>query len=112
MAHVVVAFATCGAMTPAQPRIDLSALLGQLDDAGVPSPLPDGGTSSARVVPLATIAPSSDPAATSVDRVISNPFFADIPAATEIILQFTPVIDGCAGEVFRLRYRTGARPMP
>ncbi len=111
-AHVTVTFETCGAMTPAQPRIDLSALLGQLDDGGVPSPVPDGGTSSARVVPLASIAPSINPTATTVDVMIENPFFADVPANTTIILQFTPVIDGCAGEVFRLPYRTGALPMP
>jgi hypothetical protein len=111
-AHVTVTFETCGAMTPSQPRIDLSALLGQLDDAGVPSPLPDGGSSSARVIPLSSIAPSMDPSATTLDVMIDNPFFADVPANEDILLQFTPVIDGCAGEVFTLRYRTGPLASP
>lgn len=112
LAHVTVMFETCGAMTPAQPRIDLSALLGQTDDGGVTSPGTDGGTSSARVIPLDSIAPSADPTATSVDVMIANPFFADIPEDDDIILQFTPVIDGCAGDVFRLPYHTGVRPTP
>ena len=110
-AHVTVRFETCGPRTPAQPRIDLSALLGRLDDAGVLSP-GDGGTSSARVIPLATIPPSTDPTATTLDVMIDNPFFADVPPDTAIILQFTPVIDGCSGEVFPLTYRTGPRAMP
>ena len=111
-AHVTVTFETCGPMTPAQPRIDLSALLGQASDSGVASPFDGGGTSSARVVPLASIPPATDPTARTIDVMIDNPFFADIPENERIILQFTPVIDGCAGEVFRVEYRTGEIPTP
>jgi hypothetical protein len=111
-AHVTVTFETCGAMTPTQPRIDLSALLGQVNDSGVPSPIADGGSSSARVIPLASIPPATDPAARTIDVMIDNPFFADVPEDTLIILQFTPVIDSCAGEVFRVEYRTGEIPAP
>lgn len=101
-AHVTATFETCGEMTPFPPRIDVSAIIGS-------GTTPDGG-SAVRVVPLVSI--PTEAGETSVDVTIDNPFFTDIPEDEDIVLRFTPVIDGCQGDAVEQMYRTGEFASP
>lgn len=106
MAHVHVDFTECGMVLTDRPlTVQISAFVGGTGDASIPEP-GDGGGSSARVIPLTTVGPPAA-GATSIDVMIANPFFANVPADTNITLQFVPVVDGCAGTLFSTTYRTG-----
>lgn len=91
-------------MAPLPLYVQLSAFVGATGDARIPEP--DGGGSSARVIPLTMIGPV-DAGATSMDVTIPNPFFTNVPADSDITLQFEPVIDDCGGEVLSIPYHTG-----
>lgn len=111
MAMVHVEFRSC-AMAPARPSILINALIGSTSsDASLPPPIDGGTPTGARIVSLATI-PSSAVMGTSVDTMIPNPFFADVPPSTTITLQFVPVISGCQGDAFQTPYTTGVNYQP
>ncbi len=101
-AMVHVEFTRCD-MAPLPLYVQVAAFIGGGDGA---IPEPDGGSTSARVVPLTMIGPA-DPGASSIDVTIPNPFFANVPADRDITLQFAPIIDDCQGELVSVRYHTG-----
>lgn len=105
MAHVHVEFTECAMVSSTTPlTVQIAAFIGGVGDAAVPEP--DGGSSGARVVPLGTVGPPAA-GATSIDVMIANPFFANVPADTDITLQFAPIIDGCQGTLVEVPYHTG-----
>ena len=72
----------------------------------IPDPDDTGVSSDARVIPLTTVGPPAM-GSNSIDVMIDNPFFAQVPANTRIQLQFAPIIDDCEGDLFSESYRTG-----
>ena len=109
-ATVHVEFERCG-MATLPLYVQISVFVGGTGDASIPEP--DGGSTSARVIPLGMVGPAAS-GATSIDAVIDNPFFANVPANTRVTLQFAPMIDDCQGQIFETAYRTGpvVTPMP
>ena len=99
------AFTRCaGSTMPVS--IQISAFVGAAGDGSIAAPIDGGGGTNARVIPLTTI-PVTDTSAGSVDVMIDNPFFANVPANTQITLQFATIIDGCEGQLLETPYRTG-----
>jgi hypothetical protein len=104
-AMVHVEFTECAMVPSDRPlHVEISAFVGGTTDASFSEP--DGGSSGARVIPLATVGPPA-PGATSIDVTIPNPFFANVPADRNITLQFAPIVDGCQGELVSVPYHTG-----
>lgn len=105
MATVHVDFTECAMVPSTTPlTVEISAFI-----AGSVSEPDDAGTSNARVIPLGTVGPAA-PGATSIDVTIPNPFFAHVPADTDILLQFAPIVDGCQGDLVSVPYHTGVMP--
>lgn len=105
MAHVHVEFSEC-AMAPTPLTVQIAAFIGSAGDATVSNPRDGGFATGPTIVQLATVGPAA-PGATSIDLIIPNPFFANVPVDTAITLQFSPIIDDCQGELFAIPYHTG-----
>lgn len=105
-AMVHVELRTCGGSTPAAPAVQIAALV-----SGASSPGLDAGDDGTRLYQLTAVT-AADATSTAIDATIDNPFDTIIPANTDILLRFTPVIGGCEGGALTIPYRTGARPDP
>ncbi len=105
-AHVHVDFTRCDMGTDLPLTVQISAFVGATGDGSIPDPDDTGVSSDARVIPLTTVGPPAM-GSNSIDVMIDNPFFAQVPANTRIQLQFAPIIDDCEGDLFSESYRTG-----
>jgi hypothetical protein len=96
-ARIRVTLGTCGANTPATPRVLVQAVFGGGDAGG-----------TRRMAELTTVR-AVDATSTTIDVTVPNPFTiaGGVPTETNILLRFLPVVDGCDGTALEIPYRTG-----
>lgn len=113
-ATVHVELRGCGASMPAPTEVQIAAVVSEgggifpLDALGQDVGPPGDGT---RVYQLTSVRAGAVADAV-IDVTIDNPFDGRIPAETDLILRFTPVVSGCEGAALTVPYRTGPRPTP